>query len=124
MVLEGLIVLSITTFGGTLFSTLANGVLVFMLYGIAFAGSWVEQIGAALKSETAIQVGVIASLIMPSETMWRMASNLMQPALIKEMEFPLINLYSQPSQAMVVYAFIYIAAFLGVALYQFNRRDL
>jgi len=124
LVLEGLIVLGIATFGGTFLPTMANGVLVFMLYGIAFAGSWVEQIGAALKSETAVQVGVIASLIMPSETMWRMASDLMQPRLIQEAAFPLISLYSKPSQAMIVYAVGYLLVFLTAAAYVFERRDL
>jgi Cu-processing system permease protein len=124
MILEGLIVFSITTLGGTYLSTLANGVLVFMLYGIAFAGSWVEQIGAALESETAIQVGIIASLMMPSEAMWRIASDLMQPVLIQRMNMPLINLYSKPSAAMVVYAGIYMALLIALALRQFNKRDL
>jgi ABC-type transport system involved in multi-copper enzyme maturation permease subunit len=124
MVLEGLIVFSITAVGGTYLSTLANGVLVFMLYGIAFAGSWVEQIGAVFKSETAILVGIVASLIMPSEAMWRMASDLMQPILIRQQAFPLINLYSKPSTAMVVYAGIYMIVLVALALRQFNRRDL
>ncbi len=122
--LEGLIVLSLAFFGGTFLSTLTNGVFVFMLYGLAFIGSWVEQIGAALESETAIQIGIIASLIMPSETMWRIVSDLVQPALIKEMNIPPFTLFSQPSQAMVIYAIIYIGALLGGALYQFGRRDL
>ncbi len=124
MMLEGLIVFSITTLGGTYFSTLANGVVVFMLYGIAFAGSWVEQIGAALDSETAIQVGIIASLIMPGEAMWRLASDLMQPLLVKKTEMSLVVLFSKPSPAMVVYAGIYSAVLVGLALRQFNRRDL
>lgn len=124
LTLEGLIVLSITTLGGTVFSTLANGVLVFMLYGIAFIGSWVEQIGAALESETAIQVGIIASLIMPSETMWRMASDLMQPLVIKNAGFSPITVYSKPSQVMVIYAVIYTAVLLAGALHQFGKRDL
>ena len=124
MILEGLIVFSITALGGTYLSTLANGVLVFMLYGIAFAGSWVEQIGAVLQSETAIQVGIVASLIMPSEAMWRIASDLMQPILIKRSNFPLINLYSKPSSAMVVYAGIYMTVFITLALRQFSKRDL
>lgn len=124
LILEGLIVLSITTLGGTLFSTLTNGVLVFMLYGIAFVGSWVEQIGAALESETAVQVGIAASLVMPSETMWRMASDLLQPLIVKEMGFSPLSLYSQPSQAMIIYAFAYMGLLLAGALYQFNRRDL
>jgi len=124
MMLQGLIVFSITTLGGTYLSTLANGVVVFMLYGIAFAGSWVEQIGAALESETAVQVGVIASLIMPSEAIWRLASDLMQPLLIKRSEMPLVVLFSKPSQAMVVYAGIYIAVLVALALRQFSKRDL
>jgi Cu-processing system permease protein len=124
MILEGLIVFSITTLGGTYFSTLANGVVVFMLYGIAFAGSWVEQMGAALESDTAIQVGIIASLIMPSEAMWRLASDLMQPLLVKQTEMSLVVLFSKPSPAMVIYAGIYGAVLVGLALRQFSRRDL
>ena len=124
MILEGLVVFSITALGGTYLSTLANGVLVFMLYGIAFAGSWVEQIGAALQSETAIQVGIIASLIMPSESLWRMASDLMQPVLIQKANFPLINLFSKPSAAMAVYAVVYMFVLTALALRQFSKRDL
>jgi ABC-type transport system involved in multi-copper enzyme maturation permease subunit len=124
MLLEGLIVFSITALGGTYLSTLANGVLVFMLYGIAFAGSWVEQIGAVMQSEAAIQVGIVASLIMPSETMWRIASDLMQPILIKRSGFPLISLYSKPSLAMVIYAGVYMAVLTTLALRQFSKRDL
>jgi len=124
MALEGLVVLSITTLGGTIFSTMANGVLVFMLYGIAFAGSWVEQIGAALESQTAVQVGVIASLIMPSETLWRMASAQMQSKITAAVEFPLVTLYSEPSAAVPIYAILYIAVFFFVAIRQFGKRDL
>lgn len=124
MIMEGLVVFSLTTFGGTVFSTLANGVMVFMLYGIAFAGSWVEQIGASLQSETAVQVGIIASLIMPSEILWRMASELMQSRVAAVIQFPLTTLYSRPSNAMVIYAVLYIVVFLALAIRQFNRKDL
>ncbi|MFQ5611738.1 MAG: ABC transporter permease subunit [Anaerolineae bacterium] len=124
LVLEGLIVLSLTLFGGTFLSTQANGVLVFMLYGIAFVGSWVEQIGAALESETAVQVGIVASLIMPSEAMWRKVSDLMQPAFVRSIGASPITVFSQPSNAMVVYAVLYMVLMLGGALWQFQRRDL
>lgn len=124
LILEGLIVLSLAIFGGTFLSTLANGVLVFMLYGLAFIGSWVEQIGAAMESETAVQIGIIASLIMPSETMWRMVSELLQPPLLRGLGFTPFTIFSKPSNAMVIYAIIYMAALLAGALYQFERRDL
>jgi len=100
--------------------------LVFMLYGIAFVGSWVEQIGSteALRSDVAIQVGIIASLIMPSESMWRLASDLMQPLLLKNMGPLPITVFSKPSSAMIVYAALYVVVFLAGAVYQFGRRDL
>lgn len=124
LILEGLIVLSLAFLGGTFLSTLANGVLVFMLYGLAFIGSWVEQIGAAMESDIAIQIGIIASLLMPSETMWRLVSDWVQPPLVRQMGAGPFMLFSQPSQAMIVYAVIYMIALLGGALYQFGRRDL
>ncbi len=126
LVLEGLIVLSLTIFGGTIFSTMVNGVMVFMLYGIAFVGSWVEQMGATpvLQSEAAVQVGIVASLIMPSEVMWRMASDVMQPAILKSLGATPVTVFSQPSNAMMIYAIIYAAVLLSAALYQFQRRDL
>ncbi|MGI6206862.1 MAG: ABC transporter permease, partial [Anaerolineae bacterium] len=43
--LESLILASLTILGGTRLSTLANGVLVFMLFGLAFLGGWTEQVG-------------------------------------------------------------------------------
>ncbi|MEM7346208.1 MAG: ABC transporter permease subunit [Chloroflexota bacterium] len=126
LLLEGLIVLSLTIFGGTIFSTLVNGVMVFMLYGIAFVGSWVEQVGATgiLNSDTAVQVGIVASLIMPSEAMWRMASDIMQPPILRSLGPSPITVFSRPSNAMIVYALIYVVVLLGAALYQFKKRDL
>ena len=123
MVLEGLTVFSITLAGGTYFSTLANGVLVFMLYGIAFAGGWVEQFGAVAESQTAVQIGIITSLVMPAEACWRLASDLMQPILVKQMDSPIQN-FSTPSPVMTIYTVFYILILLSLALRQLHRRDL
>ncbi len=49
LLLEALVLFSLSLLGGTRFSTLTNGVMLFMLYGVAFIGSWVEQIGALLQ---------------------------------------------------------------------------
>src|SRR5690349_4050211 len=73
LVLEGLTVLSVTLLGSTLMSTLANGVVIFMLYGVAFVGGWVEQIGTIAGSMTARDIGIASSLFMPSEALWRYA---------------------------------------------------
>lgn len=123
--LEGLVGLSISLAGGSRLTTLANGALAFMLYGVAFVGGWVETIGALLRNETAVDLGIVASLVMPSEILWKKASALFEPRLVTGFEFAgPFSVSSQPSTTMIVYAFIYVIILLLIALWSFSRRDL
>lgn len=125
MVLQGLLVLSVTIAGGTRLSTLANGVLAFMLYGIAFVGGWIEEIGAVLRNETAVDIGIVTSLIMPSEIIWRKALAVMQPRFVNT---PFLagpfSVMSQPSDGMILYAVAYLLLLLALAMWSFSRRDM
>ena len=125
ILLQGLILLSLSLAGGTRLTTMANGALAFMLYGIAFLGSWIEQIGALFENETAVQIGIITSLIMPSEALWRKALVLFQPNLGNT---PMVSgpfaVASQPSDLMIGYAIVYMLVLLALALYSFSTRDL
>ena len=123
LMLEALVLLSLSIMGGTRLSTLTNGVLLFMLYGVAFIGAWVEQIGALLQSHAAVNIGIVTSLLMPVEALWRRASYLMQPPLLSSIPTPFSGT-SPPSQAMVIYAALYAAAALVLAMRIFSRRDL
>jgi Cu-processing system permease protein len=124
LVLESWVILTVAMAGGTVLSTIANGVVAFMLYGIAFAGGWVEQIGSLMQSETAVNIGIVTSLVLPSEAIWRRAAFLMQPSLIRNLPSNPFTTASVPSPAMVVYAGAYILVLLGVALWVFSTRDL
>ena len=123
--LQGLILLSLTIAGGTRLSTLANGAMAFMLYGIAFLGSWIEQIGALFENETAVDIGIITSLIMPTEILWKKAMALFQPRFANTpfVAGPL-SVSSQPSDLMVWYAFLFMLVLIGLALWSFSKRDL
>lgn len=123
--LEGLVGLTVSMAGGTRLSTLANGALAFMLFGIAFIGGWVEQIGAILRNETAVDLGILASLIMPTEILWRKASSLLEPRLVSGFEFAgPFSVASQPSSLMIFYAILYVIGFMSLAVWLFSRRDL
>ena len=126
ILLEGLVVLTLSILGGTRLSTLTNGVVVFMLYGLAFIAGWVEQIGAFLHSEAAVDIGIVVSLLVPSEAMWKRAAYLMQPPFLRELGLSAtpFGAASAPSSAMVVYAILYTAAALALATVWFTRRDL
>jgi ABC-type transport system involved in multi-copper enzyme maturation permease subunit len=125
MVLQALIILSITIAGGTRLSTLANGVLAFTLYAIAFLGGWVEQIGALFRNEAAVDIGIVTSLIMPSEILWKKAQSIFQPQLAATpYAAGPFAVSSQPSDLMIVYGVAYLLFFLFFAMWSFSRRDL
>ncbi|HUI43808.1 MAG TPA: ABC transporter permease [Terriglobia bacterium] len=122
--LECVLMLNLTLFFGTTFSTLTNGVLALGLHGIAFLGGWIEQIGATLHSPRTVTLGIVSSVIMPSESLWRRATFEMQSPIASTLHVsPFLNA-SVPSRAMVVYGGIYLLAALLMAVRRFGRRDL
>jgi ABC-type transport system involved in multi-copper enzyme maturation permease subunit len=125
MLLEGITLLTVCILGGTVLSTLANGVLAFGLYGLAFIGGWIEQIGSLLRSEAAVNIGIVSSLLMPSEALWKRAAFEMQPSLLRDLgAMTPFSASSVPNERMILYAVLYIAIALALALRQFSRRDL
>jgi Cu-processing system permease protein len=121
---NALLLLSVSFMGGTMLSTLANGVLVFGLYGVAFIGGWIEQFGAMMSNQTAVNIGIVTSLILPSEAIWRRAAYAMQSPLVAALGVSPFTSRSVPSPLMMGYAGLYILAALALALRQFQRRDL
>jgi ABC-2 type transport system permease protein len=128
MLLNAFLLLSVSLFGGASFSTLTNGVLVFGLYGVAFIGGWLEQIGTMLPDPTAghtlVNIGIITSLIMPSEALWRRAAYTVQSPLVAALGFSPFTSRSVPSPIMIFYAVAYLALALFLAVRRFQQRDL
>lgn len=126
ILLQVAVLVSLSLLCGVFASTLTNGVILFMLYGLAFIGSWVEEIGTFFQSTATSQIGVISSLIMPVEALWRLAAHDMQPSLFNNniLNLSPFSLGAVPSAAMVVYAAAYVVVLLLLAMRAFSRRDL
>jgi ABC-type transport system involved in multi-copper enzyme maturation permease subunit len=124
LLLEGTVLMTLALAGGTRLSTLANGITVFGLYGLAFIGGWMEQIGTLAGNATARYIGIGASLLVPSESLWQLASHQMQPQLVRDLGIGPFSTLSVPSPAMVGWAVGYVALTLALALYLFRTRDL
>ncbi|HMA35677.1 MAG TPA: ABC transporter permease subunit [Chloroflexia bacterium] len=132
ILLEALVLLSLSLLAGTRFSTLTNGVALLMFYGLTFVGTWVEQIGAVLQNAggvpgaaTMVRLGSVTSFLLPVEVLWRRAAFLLQPPLASRTNFVSpFAAFSVPDPAMVVYAVVYAAVALGLAIWSFSRRDL
>jgi len=122
--LESLLIMTISMLCSSRFSALATGGVVFGLYGLAFIGGWIEQIGAVLNSQTAVQVGILTSLIIPSESLWRRAAYEMQSPLSSVLGISPFGATSVPSLFMIAYAVVYLFAVVAWTVRVFQKRDL
>jgi ABC-type transport system involved in multi-copper enzyme maturation permease subunit len=124
LTLEGLVMLSLSLLGGTRLSTLTNGVLLFMFYGLALIAGLIEQVGGLVSNQSAVNIGITVSLFIPTESMWRLAAWLMQPPILRGVAAGPFSSASAPSPLMVGYTLLYVVAGLGLAVWSFKRRDL
>jgi hypothetical protein len=90
-------------------------------------GGMVEQIGAGLKNSTLQNIGIVSSLFIPSDAMYRKMI-----AVILTSPDNVVNVFSMtslagagsPSGAMVIYTIIYLAAVLAGAVAVVNGQFL
>jgi len=123
--LECLIALSVTFMFGTWFSTLTNGVIVLGLHGLAFMGGWLEQMSGFTEGSRIAMVGILSSLVMPTEAVWRRAAFEMESPLAGSLpQFAIFSDVSLPSPAMIDYAGFFLLGVLAVATWHFQHRDL
>ncbi len=122
--LESLLVMTLALFFSSRLSALATGGVIFGLYGLAFIGGWIEQFGAAIQNPTAVRVGVLTSLIIPSEALWHRAAFEMQSPLSGVLGLSPFGTTSVPSPLMIGYALLYLLGALGLTILVFRKRDL
>jgi ABC-type transport system involved in multi-copper enzyme maturation permease subunit len=121
---EALLIMTISLAFSSALPGLATGGVVFGLYGLAFIGGWIEQFGSLLQNPTAVKVGIVTSLIIPSEALWRRAAFEMQTPLSGALGMSPFGTISVPSALMIVYAALYLVIALTAAINTFKHRDL
>lgn len=122
--LEALLVMTLSLACSSAMPALATGATVFGLYGLAFIGGWIEQIGAIFFNQTAVRVGIVTSLIIPTEAMWRRATFEMQAPLSSALQMTPFSTLSVPSSLMILYAILYLVVTLILAINTFQHRDI
>lgn len=125
MLLELLVMHSISIAGGTRLGTVTNGIMTLGLYGASFIGGWVEQGGLLSGTHSVRAIGVAISLVSPADSMWRLAAYYLQPDIIRTLgnAGPFAG-GAIPSALMVWWALGFTAAALAFAIYSFRNRQL
>ena len=124
MLLEATVLLALVIAGGTRLGTLANGIMAFVFYAVAFIGGWIEQIGVALGSADARYVGTVISLASPSDALWRLAMHVLEPPVMSQAMMTPFTPLSVPTAAMVWWAVAFVGVALSVAIIGLQRRAL
>jgi Cu-processing system permease protein len=129
----GLMILEVLLLGSTVLPTLANGVVMVALFGLAWLGGIIEFIGTVPPgNDLMANLGTAVSLLLPADAAWRGASyHLMPPSLLIAGSFvsqgdpglPFAST-SPMAPAMLGWALAYPAACIGLAVAAFRRRDL
>jgi Cu-processing system permease protein len=129
LALAALVLLTLSLLGSTLLPTLANGVVVFTLFGLAWLAGLIEFIGTALNNETMLNTGTAVSLLVPSDALWRGATYYVQsPLFLATLRtatsgIPFASTVP-PATPLLIWAVLYVLAGVGAAMLSFSRRDL
>jgi Cu-processing system permease protein len=128
MALGAILLLTISLLGSTLFSTLANGVIAFTLFGLAWLGGIIEFTGGVIQNAAMVNLGIVISLLVPSDAVWKAASFYAQSPLFLAIggtrgQVPFIG-GAPPTTPMMLWAVSYVLVFLLLAVRAFSRRDL
>ncbi|CAM4006248.1 ABC transporter permease [Deinococcus frigens] len=120
---------ALTVLGSTLFTTLANGIGVFVLYGAGFTGGILNAIGTFADSPTLAALGRAANIVMPTNALWLGSSYLLQPEVLLDISRrtrganPFFG--SDPiAPGLVLWAAALAALAVAAAMWRFSRRDL
>jgi Cu-processing system permease protein len=133
MVLEVLILLAVSLLGSTVLPTLANGVVMLVLFGLAWLGGIIGFVATIPPgNELMANLGTAVSLLLPADAVWRGASFHVLPTSFlvagsfangEEVGLP-FGSTAPMAPAMLAWAVAYPVACLTLAGAAFRRRDL
>jgi Cu-processing system permease protein len=125
----GVVVISaIATAGSVVFTTTANGIAVFMVYGAGLVAGLLGQIGDALNSHGLQHIAAVATWVLPFEALFENGLNAtvsstggITGALLKLGPFGGAH---HAGPFLWPYTVLYVAAVIAAATWLFARRDL
>jgi Cu-processing system permease protein len=135
MVLQVLILLAVSLLGSTVLPTLANGVVMLVLFGLAWLGGIIGFVGTIPPgNELMANLGTAVSLLLPADAVWRGASyHVLPPSFLVAASFASsgddfagfpFGSTTPIAPAMLAWAVAYPVACLALAVAAFRRRDL
>jgi ABC-type transport system involved in multi-copper enzyme maturation permease subunit len=131
--LEGLVLLTLAVLLSTRLGVITGGAIAVVLYGINWVMGVVGAAGAILGNDAIRTAGTISRIVMPTDVAWRGAIASLEPpaSLLSSLGrtsvvFAINPFYAAASPPLdqLVYAGVWIAVGLSLAIVLFSRREL
>jgi ABC-type transport system involved in multi-copper enzyme maturation permease subunit len=113
----------------TAISPMASGIVAVGLFGATWIAGVVGTVGEALHNDGVARVGTVSRMLLPTDGLWRGAMHAFQdPTLLTQFSeaaegHPFLSQVGLTG-AYVVWAGVWVALVLGLAVIAFQRRDL
>jgi len=116
--------LALTVLGSTIFATMANGIVCYMVYAFGLAFTIIEAQGQLLQIHAMENAGLIGSIIIPSQRVYNYANYLIQPSTNISFGGSGGPTSTPPASAIVPFAIGYLALLVVAACFVFRKKDL
>lgn len=126
-VLLPVILVSVSLLMSSMTTTVTGGIILIILYGISFIGGFVEQLGSLIDQESLINIGIVSSLLFPTDSLFRLTTLSLFETVDNPISFASQGIFgtsSPPSAAMIYYTLGYGLVALLLAIRVFQKRDV
>jgi len=132
IVAEALIVLTVSLAVSTRLAPMTGGIIVVVLFGLAWMGGIAGAVGASFHSRAIENIGTVSSLILPTDGLWRAAIYQLEPAASiiaaanggrAESANPFL-VTTSPAAAYLIWAAAWLVTVLAAAVWSFGRKEL
>ncbi|GGD11289.1 ABC transporter permease [Pontibacillus salipaludis] len=125
--LQPLVLVTLGVMLSSRMTTLNAGIVLIILYGSAFIGGFVEQIGTIMEKGALVNIGIISSLIFPVDAMYRKMTVFLFDTADNPVSLAQQGMFasaSAPNNVMILYTIMYGCIALAVAIILFRKRDV
>lgn len=127
MGLQVVVMVTLGTLLSTRMSAVATGVVLFALFGVAWMGGIIEFLGQNIGNDTMVDAGIVTSLVMPTDALWKAASYYAStPDFLSDFSaFGLpFSAVTPPALPFLAWSVAYVGGMVLIAVRRFVRRDL
>jgi ABC-type transport system involved in multi-copper enzyme maturation permease subunit len=128
---EGIVVMSLALLLSTWLSGMTAGVIALVLFFLAWIGGIAGAIGEVFGNAAISNAGTISELLLPTDALWRGSVYELEPVLYRDVLGASTEragnpffVQSPPSPAFLLWTVCWVLLIVGLAVWNFRRREL